>query len=271
MLAQTKKQDSFLTTKTFGKQIHYFERIESTNDTALQLAENGAPEGSLIIADSQSAGRGQGNHNWHSPGKVGLYFSVILRPELNSVSFCPFTVCAGIAAAQALTDITGYEVQVKWPNDLILKNKKLGGILLESGAKQKSLKHLIVGIGININQTVQDFPIELRETATSLNIVTGKTFDRLEILSQILAKLEEAYYLFINQGIEPFIALFEKIDYLLDKKITVNTPRGILGGKAAGIDQTGALLIQPPGKNKLTKIISGSILSIRSNKIAACN
>jgi BirA family biotin operon repressor/biotin-[acetyl-CoA-carboxylase] ligase len=250
-------------TQLLGKQVYHFEQLASTNTTALQLAEEGAVEGTLVLADSQSAGHGRGNHGWHSPPGAGLYLSLILRPDLKLSAICPLTLSVGIAAAQALTRLSGIEVQVKWPNDLILRDKKVGGILLETVSQQKQVKHLVIGIGININQSAQEFPPGLQERATSLQAETGMIFERSKVLEQLLLELEETYFLFLRQGLKPLIPQFNQLDYLNGEEVRVNTPSGLLQGETAGIDETGALLLRLPGANKLKRIISGSAQLIR--------
>ncbi len=245
-------------TQLLGKQVYHFTRLASTNTTALQLAQEGAVEGTLVLADSQSAGRGQGNRGWHSPPGTGLYLSLILRPDLKLSALCPLTLSVGIAAAQTLARISGIEVQVKWPNDLILRDKKVGGILLEAASQEEQVKHLIIGMGININQDTQEFPPELQGRATSLQAETGMTFERSKVLEQLLIELEETYFLFLRQGLKPLIPRFNQLDYLNGEGVRVNTPSGLLQGEAAGIDETGDLLLRLPGANKLKRIISGS-------------
>ncbi len=256
-------QDFSLPTQLLGKKVYYFERLASTNTTALQLAEGGAVEGTLVLADSQSAGRGQGYHPWHSPPGAGLYLSLILRPQLTLASICPLTLSVGIAAAQVLDKLSGIEVQLKWPNDLILRDKKVGGILLEAVSWEEQVKHLVIGIGINIKQGAREFPPELQGRATSLQAETGMIFERSKVLEQLLINLEKIYFLFLCQGLKPLIPQFNQLDYLNGEEVRVNTPSGFLQGETAGIDETGALLLRLPEANKLKRIISGSVQLIK--------
>ncbi len=223
------------------------------------------------MTDNQTNGRGQGSNQWHSVSGMGLYFSLILRPDLNITAIPPLTLSVGLAAAQTLTQTSGIHTQVKWPNDLILNDKKTGGILLEIVSKQAQINHLVIGIGININQSAGQFPPQLRQTATSLHTETGKTFERVNLLSQLLVNLEEIYFTFIDHGFTPFLPYFEQLDYLKGKTVAVKTQHKLLTGTAIGIDRTGALLIKSPDKSELKKVISGSVQIIGREKNAAGN
>ncbi len=262
-MPQLNRNFSF-STQLLGKQVYHYKELASTNTTALQLAQEGETEGTLVLADTQSAGRGQGAHQWYSPPGIGLYFSIILRPELTLSAICALTLSVGIATAQTLSKLSGIEVYVKWPNDLILRDKKIGGILLEAVSKAEQVKHLVVGIGININQNIQQFPPELQGLATSLHAETGIIFDRSNVLEQLLIKIEETYFLFMRQGLKVLIPQFDQMDYLYGEEIQVSTPNGLVQGESAGIDETGALLVRLPGTTTLKRIISGSVQLTRS-------
>jgi BirA family biotin operon repressor/biotin-[acetyl-CoA-carboxylase] ligase len=176
----------------FAKQIHHYYKIGSTNTEAMQSAAEGAPEGSVFLAEEQLAGRGRGANTWHSARSTGIYCSVILRPAMPPSDVLIFSLAAGLAVRAAVAEIAPQlEPDLKWPNDLLLAGRKFCGILTEMNSEATQVRHLVVGIGINVNQS--KFPAELREIATSLRIETGTEWSRVELCGALLKSLDREY------------------------------------------------------------------------------
>jgi BirA family biotin operon repressor/biotin-[acetyl-CoA-carboxylase] ligase len=233
----------------FGAAFRYYDEIESTNVEAKRLAGQGAPEGTVVVAESQSAGRGRLGRTWSSPPGKGLLFSVVLRPKIPMTEAHLLTLVAGNAVAEAIEAQVKVPVHLKWPNDLIVANRKAGGILLEVSGEQDRVDWVIAGIGINVNVEFTDLPVSLRKTAISLKMATEKTIDRSVLLARILTTLEKAYLDCLANGFERPLRQFRERDYLLHRSVSVQTREGPVVGEAAGIDDRGALLLELPDRH----------------------
>jgi BirA family biotin operon repressor/biotin-[acetyl-CoA-carboxylase] ligase len=233
----------------FGGAFRYYDEIESTNTEARRLAGQGAPEGTVVVAESQTAGRGRLGRRWSSPPGKGLLFSVVLRPSLPMAEAHLLTLVAGNAVAEAIEAQIKVPVHLKWPNDLIISNRKAGGILLEVSGEQDRVEWVIAGIGINVNVDFTDLPVSLRKTAISLKMATEKTVDRSVLLARILTTLERAYVDCLTNGFERPLRQFRERDYLLHRSVSVQTREGPVVGEAAGIDDRGALLLELPDRH----------------------
>lgn len=176
----------------FGDHIHHYYRAGSTNTLALEAANAGAPEGSVFLAEQQTAGRGRGSNQWHSAESTGIYCSVVLRPALPPSDILVLSLAAGLAAQSAVRELdSGVLADLKWPNDLLIDGKKICGVLTEMSAEATRVRHIVVGIGINVNQT--RFPEELQQTATSLRMATGTEWSRAELCAALLKSLDREY------------------------------------------------------------------------------
>jgi BirA family biotin operon repressor/biotin-[acetyl-CoA-carboxylase] ligase len=176
----------------FSEHIHHYYRGASTNTLALDAAAGGAPEGSVFLAEQQTAGRGRGNHHWHSEESAGIYCSVVLRPALPPSDVLVMSLAAGLAVQQAVREMDPrIHPDMKWPNDLLVAEKKFCGILTEISAEATRVRHIVVGIGINVNHA--GFPAELRSTATSLQLVSGTEWSRLDLCAALLKSLDREY------------------------------------------------------------------------------
>jgi BirA family biotin operon repressor/biotin-[acetyl-CoA-carboxylase] ligase len=176
----------------FGKNIHHYYKTGSTNHLAMDAASAGAPEGSIFLAEQQTAGRGRGANEWHSARSVGIYCSVILRPALPPSEVLVLSLAAGLAVQAAIQDVDArVQPDLKWPNDLLVENKKFCGILTEMNAEVTRVRHVVVGIGINVNQAT--FPPELQGVATSLRLATGSEWSRVELCAALLKSLDREY------------------------------------------------------------------------------
>ncbi|CAM3886560.1 biotin--[acetyl-CoA-carboxylase] ligase [Mesobacillus zeae] len=233
-----------LKTDFLGRQIHYEESVESTQKIAHRLAADGAPEGTIIVADEQTMGRGRLGRRWHSPKFSGIWLSVILRPDLPPPKAPQLTLIAAVAVVQAIEDVTGLVPQIKWPNDILIGQKKVTGILTELQAESDRINAIIIGIGMNVNQKAADFPEEIIETATSLAIEAGHDVSRAALIQSMLYRLEKLYKTYLDKGFYPIKLLWESYAISIGKKITARTLSGDFSGTALGITEDGVLMIE---------------------------
>lgn len=180
--------DAELADTRFSGKLHYFPSIDSTSTRAMKEAEAGAPDGSVFCADEQTAGRGRGGHGWASAPGSGLYVSVVLRPAIAPADALWFSLASGLAVREAVREVTSLECDLRWPNDLLFGARKFCGILTEMNGEVTRVRHLVIGIGINVHQP--RFPEELKEIATSLRMETGRDWPRQELLAVLLRELE---------------------------------------------------------------------------------
>jgi len=228
----------------FGTAFRYHDEIESTNNEAKRLAEEGAPEGTVVVSESQSAGKGRLGRRWTSPAGKGLLFSIVLRPGLPLSEAHLLTFATAISVAEAIEAQARVPVHLKWPNDLIVDNRKAGGILLEISGEHDRADWVVAGVGINVNTEHVELPAGLRRSATSLKIATGKSVDRTVLLARALLTLERTYRECLEHGFNRALQSFRERDYLLHRSVSVSTGQGAVVGEAVGIDERGALLVQ---------------------------
>src|SRR5881398_369554 len=204
----------------FGKRIFHFFKTDSTNRVALELGHAGEPEGAVVIAEEQTAGRGRAGHGWHSERAAGIYVTLLLRPKLAPVQAPVLTMMAGLSARSAIQSQTSLAIDLKWPNDLLIGGKKAGGILTEMHAEPAQVRFVIVGIGLNVNQ--EKFPGELATLATSLRTEAGKPQSRMEVLVRLLREFESDYNCFLREGVASVAARFESVSsYAKGKRVRV--------------------------------------------------
>jgi BirA family biotin operon repressor/biotin-[acetyl-CoA-carboxylase] ligase len=246
-----------LNTRLLTGPIHYFESLASTNDLAKELGAKGAPEGTVVLAESQTRGRGRLGRDWSSPPGVGLYVSLLLRPQLPPTELPPITLTAAVATVRAVRRVTGMAPGIKWPNDLLLNGKKLGGILTEMETESDQIRHLVVGLGLNINNLA--FPPELKDSATSLALGgAGATFSRLLILQAWLEEFETLYERFLAQEFASILAEWKKYSVTLGRPVTVRHGPRQTSGQALEVAPDGALLVQTQS-GELVRVTSGEI------------
>lgn len=241
---------------------HLFPVTDSTNIRAAHLAEAGAPHGTVVCADSQTEGRGRLGRTWESPPGVNLYVSLLLRPRIDPREAPRLTLVAAVALAETVEEASGLSSGLKWPNDLYLNGKKAAGILAEMSADQDRLRHVVIGVGLNVNADREDFPKRLRRSATSLKRETGRSHPRVEVLARFLARFEEAYGTFLSKG---FSALHPRWDcrcLLSGKRVLLRHAERELRGTAVRVDAQGALLFRPERAVATQQIHSGEILAI---------
>jgi BirA family biotin operon repressor/biotin-[acetyl-CoA-carboxylase] ligase len=243
----------------FAKKLHHYFRIGSTNSEAMQAAASGAVEGSVFLAEEQTTGRGRGGHSWTSPPSTGIYSSVLLRPTVAPADALLLSLIAGLAVTAAVKDVTGVEADLRWPNDLLIGDKKFCGILTEMNAEVTRVRYAVVGIGINVNQW--EFPPELDAIATSLRIATGREWSRVELIASLLQSLDREYRA-LNSGdlgaarADIFRRFEEVSSYARGKNVTVDEDGGY-EGVTAGLDERGFLRVQTSTGTKT--VLSGSV------------
>jgi BirA family biotin operon repressor/biotin-[acetyl-CoA-carboxylase] ligase len=233
-----------LTTNIIGRNIHYEETVTSTQKIAHRLATDGANEGTIVVAEEQLAGRGRLDRTWHSPKYTGVWMSIILRPSIPLSQAPQLTLLTAVSVAGAIQEVTGLEPEIKWPNDILIGGKKAVGILTELQAESDRINSVIIGIGLNVNQTDGDFPEEIRSKATSLSIEIGKKINRAELIQSLLKKLEKHYDEYLKSGFYPIKLLWEAYAISIGKVITASTLKGKTTGYAKGITDEGVLMIE---------------------------
>ncbi len=258
MLAPSLKGTIFGGTSGATRQIHHYYKIGSTNAEAMRSAVEGAPEGSVFLAEEQLAGRGRGAHSWHSARSAGIYCSVILRPAMPPSDALIFSLAAGLAVRAAVAEIAPQLLpDLKWPNDALLGGKKFCGILTEMNAEVTRVRHLVVGIGINVNQV--KFPAELREIATSLRIETGTEWARVELCAALLKSLDREYRILIEdaRARDTILRRFEdSSSSVRGRKVSVEENGG-LAGITEGLDERGFLRVRTA--EGLRTVVSGTV------------
>lgn len=249
-----------LRTRRIGQHVISVQEVDSTNLLAAKLADRGEPDGTLVIAELQTGGKGRRGRSWFSPAGTGIWMSLILRPSLPMAQAPLITLIAAVAVSQALTEITGCMAGIKWPNDILFEGKKCCGILTEMSMESDEINYVILGIGVNVNQQAADFPEEIAARATSLGIVSGSQFRRSEVVQLILERFESVYDRFLAEGsFAPIRELWIKQSITIGKQVSAQTPRGVIQGTAVGLDDMGALMVRD-GAGNLQKIYSADIL-----------
>ncbi len=245
-----------LATRRLKGPIHHFEAISSTNDLAKELGAKGAPEGTLVVAETQSAGRGRLGRSWESPPAVGLYVSLLLRPPLPPGEMPQITLTTAVAGVRAVKRATGLTPGIKWPNDLLLDGKKAGGILTEMETESDCIRYLVLGWGLNVNNP--GFPPELAPIATSLFLAAGRKFSRVAILRAWLEEFEALYDRFLARGFPGILQEWRQYAVTLGQEVQVLQGTRRLKGKAVDVGEDGALLLEQP-TGEIIRVTSGEI------------
>jgi len=247
-----------LATKMMGQNVFYVEKTVSTNLDAKEFAERKAPEGSVVVAEEQGQGRGRLGRSWFSPYGKNLLFSVILYPRVNPMETPQFTLITAVAVSDGIKKACGLSVPIKWPNDLLIDEKKVCGILVELNAEINKVNHLIIGCGINVNIDKQDFPEEVKDTAVSLKEKLGVTVGRVELLREILYELEKKYFLWQKDGFAPILKDYKKNCLNLGRFARITSGAECWEGVVEDVCNDGALLLRLPG-GELKRFIAGEV------------
>lgn len=251
--------ESIRDTKWAGCETHYYECTDSTNTRAKELAENGSPSGTLVVAEQQTAGKGRRGRSWESPSGTNIYMTLMLKPEINPNNASMLTLVTAMAVCHAVCRVTNAEAQIKWPNDVVVNGKKICGILTEMSAQFDYINHIVIGIGINVHN--EHFPEEIAETAGSLLLECGKHFHRADLIEEFLEEFERLYEIYLET--EDMAGLQKEYDQMLvnrGRQVRVLDPKEPFDGKAMGITQRGELIVDTWESRKL---VSSGEVSVR--------
>ncbi len=235
---------SFLETKQLGSHIVYYPVCDSTQNIAAEQARDGAPHGTVVITEEQTAGRGRLDRSWDSSANKGIWMSVIIRPEITPQYAPQFTLVSAVAITRAIEDLTGCRPDIKWPNDLLINGKKMTGILTELQADMDRVQSIIIGIGVNVNQEMEAFDESIQSIATSLKVETQKEVNRAALVAKILFYLEKYSTIYVENGFESIKLLWEMYSCTIGKRIRASMLRETLEGVAMGITNDGVLQLR---------------------------
>lgn len=250
---------SLLHTEWAGQELFCFDEIDSTNTKAKELAEQGYPSGTLVVADRQIAGRGRRGRSWDSPAGIGIFMTLLLKPDINPNNESMLTLVTALATAQAISDVTGAEAKIKWPNDIVINGKKVCGILTEMSAQFDYINHIVIGIGINVHN--ESFPEEIRETASSLLLESGKRIHRADLIARFLERFEAGYAIFLQtEDLEGLMKDYNALLVNIQKQVRILDPKEPFEGKAIGITKRGELIVDTWESRKL---VSSGEVSVR--------
>ncbi len=247
-----------LKTKWIGKTIHHFHTLDSTNSKAYQLALNGAEEGEVVISESQEKGKGRLGRQWFSPPFLNLYLSVILRPNILPHQASLITLLAAVAAADAIREFSGLLPLIKWPNDILLRDRKVAGLLNEIHSEMDRVHFVILGIGVNLNMDENTLSKEIRAVATSLKIEMGQTISRKVFLPFFLQELERWYSIFLKEGSAAILKAWRDRAHIKGRRVKVTSFGETLVGTAIDVDSDGALILET-GDGKRKRVVAGDI------------
>ncbi len=248
---------SLLTTRWAGQEVAYFSTLDSTNNKAKRMAEEGAPHGTLIVTDEQTGGRGRRGKSWSMAPKSSIAMTLIIRPELSPEKASMITLLMGMAVASACRELLGLPAKIKWPNDAVIGGKKICGILTEISAEMNVIHYLVIGTGINVN--MEKFPEEIRDIATSLSIETGHTVNRAEIICGCMKYFEQYLETFLADG--DLSGLRETYNGMLvnmDAQVRVLEPQNAYSGISRGINEKGELLVEK-ADGSIEKVYAGEV------------
>jgi BirA family biotin operon repressor/biotin-[acetyl-CoA-carboxylase] ligase len=245
-------------TRVVGREIHVFQETTSTNDVAARLARGGAQEGAVVFAEAQTKGRGRLGRAWISPPGKGLWFTVLLRPDFAPQGATQLTVAAATALCRAITLQTGLATEIKWPNDILIRGKKIAGILTEMRAELDHLQEVLLGIGMNVNLEKADFPPSLHRAATSLRIETGQPVNRAELAVAVLRELDRDYHLIAQGQFDRLAEQWQDRCSTLGRQVAIRCGNRLFHGTAESLDDDGALLVRGP-HGHLDRIVGGDV------------
>ena len=248
----------YLETDYIGRKIYYHESLESTNTLAKDLARENESEGIVVISEEQTSGRGRLGRNWTSPKKKGIWMSIVVKPNIEPIDASKITQITAASVYRALSEMD-IETSIKWPNDIILNDKKICGILTEMSSEMMQINYMVVGIGINVNLDLEDLPEDLREKASSIKIETGSETNRKELVARILNNFEYFYNLFVNQGdISEAIDICRKKSILIGKEVRVIERDKEFERIAVDLTDKGELIVKDD-KGNPSVLISGEV------------
>lgn len=248
-----------LKTGVIGRDFHYFKETESTNIIAREIAGS-VEEGTVVIAESQTGGRGRMGRKWLSP-EGGIWLSIILKPRIQPLFAPRVTLLAGISVAKTIRSY-GLQAKIKWPNDVLIKGKKVCGTLTEIGAEIDQIDYVIVGIGIDANVDIESFPEEIRESSTSLKKELGSPVNRVEFVQRLLEEFEAIYLKFQKDGFPSILEEWRNLSATIGERVKITTQRRTIYGEAIGVDNEGALILETDD-GRFEKIVAGNCEHLR--------
>ncbi len=248
-----------LITEVFGQRDYfYYPSIDSTNQQARMLASQGYSEGTVVVADMQTDGRGRRGRSWYSPAGQGIYISLILRPRISLKEISRISLIPAVALAETLQEELGLDARIKWPNDILINHKKIAGVLSEAVTDMDGVEFVVIGMGLNINNSTSDFPDDFRTVPTSILAETKQPVSRVKILQSLLAKLEHHYNLLQNGDFSITLTAGKRLSMVIGQQVNLETSRGWVTGQAVDIDENGYLLVHD-GAGGVHTVISGEI------------
>lgn len=252
---------SLLKTKVMGINVTHTLMVDSTQTLAHSMVAKGSIEGALVIAEQQTEGRGRLGKKWFSPAGKGIWFSLILKPDIPLQFMSQLTLLVSVALCRTIRKKYALNAGIKWPNDILINGRKISGILLESSAEEERLRYVIAGVGISANMITEDFPVDLIDKASSLRIELGRSINREELLCGFLEEFECLYDMYNEQGFAPIRMLWEALSVSLHCPIEVQTKSGRVEAIAHGLDEMGALMVTVKnGPDE--KIYSGDVIHL---------
>lgn len=247
-----------LNTEVIGKRIYSYKEIGSTNDAAYNMAASGEQEGTVVIAEYQTKGRGRLGRKWISPRAKGAYFSIILRPDILPREVPAITLLSSLCVAKTIREVLNLPAFIKWPNDILVNNRKVCGILTELNGETDKINFVIAGIGVNINTKKELLP----EGASSLALEKGRELNRLEFVKELLRNMDEYYRIFTKGKTDDIIKEYKKLSAVLDKAVQINYHNKLISGYAVDVDREGALILRmDSGFNE--RILAGDVTLLR--------
>jgi len=247
-----------LDTKAIGRKIYSYESTDSTNDVAHRLARSGSPEGTAVFSESQSKGRGRMGRHWVSPKGKGIYFSFILRPDVPPAEAPKITLMSAVGVAIAIRNITHLGALIKWPNDILVNDRKVVGILTEMSAEVNTVSYIVLGIGINVNTSRSDLPKE----ATSLKSEAGAELSRVDLAREVLRELDRQYRVFNEKGFEKIIDEWKGLSHTLGEEVKITCHGRKIEGTAVDLDMSGTLVVRLDN-GFMEHVTAGDVLMVR--------
>lgn len=246
-------------TKIIGKEIKYFKETQSTNIIAREIAPS-VEEGTIVIAESQTAGRGRLGRKWISP-EGGIWLSIILKPKIEPLHAPRITLLAGVSVARAIRSL-GLTAKIKWPNDILINGKKVCGILTEIGAEADLIDYIVIGIGIDANVDIDSFPDEIRDNSTSLKKEMGKKINRVDFVRKLIEEFDSEYLKFQKEGFQPILEEWRNMSATIGEWVKISTQTRTIYGEAVGVDNEGALILES-SEGHLEKVVAGNCEHLR--------
>ncbi len=251
--------ESIRKTDWAGCEVHYYDTIDSTNTEVQRLANAGAPHGTLVVANQQTAGKGRRGRTWISPTGVNVYFSLLLRPEINPNNASRLTLVAALALGNAIRELSGADVKIKWPNDIVINGKKICGILTEMSIQEDYISHIVVGMGINVHQ--KEFAEEIQDMASSIELETGESVSRAGLVERTMEYFEKFYEIYLQtEDLSALVKLYNSMLVSMHNDVRVLDPKEPFEGKAMGITAKGELIVDTWESRKL---VSSGEVSVR--------